>query len=167
MRKDLLRTVTLFLFAFTFTTNSFAEDLLSFSKDNILGFWYNDDHSAIIGIYKDRKTKEYIGKIVWLQKSLDENGKPRIDENNPDPRKAKRNLLRLQILEGFSYKGANTWVGGHIYDPKNGKSYSCTLKLKKDNQLHVRGYVGISLFGRTAIWSKLTKDDAKRVLKTS
>ena len=37
--------------------------------------------------------------------------------------------------------------------PDNGKTYSCKIKLV-DNELKVRGYIGISLFGRTTVWAK-------------
>jgi len=59
----------------------------------------------------------------------------------------------LDIVWGFKYKGKNRWVKGKIYDPDNGKTYSCKMKLV-DNELKVRGFIGISLFGRTTVWTK-------------
>jgi uncharacterized protein (DUF2147 family) len=57
------------------------------------------------------------------------------------------------LLWGFKYKGANKWEGGKIYDPNNGKTYSCKMTLE-GNTLKVRGFVGISLLGRTTIWTR-------------
>ena len=41
-----------------------------------------------------------------------------------------------------------------ILDPKNGKEYKCYIKLIDNNTLKLRGYIGISMFGRTAIWKR-------------
>lgn len=54
----------------------------------------------------------------------------------------------------------DVWKGGDIVDPKNGKSYSVKLSLEDNgNKLKVRGYLGISLFGRTQYWVRTTADD--------
>jgi len=39
-------------------------------------------------------------------------------------------------------------------DPANGKNYDCTITLKDDNTLNVRGYLGFSLLGRTQVWKR-------------
>jgi uncharacterized protein (DUF2147 family) len=57
-------------------------------------------------------------------------------------------------LKGFVFEGNNEWKEGHIYDPNNGKTYRCNLELIDQETLSVRGYVGISLFGRTEIWTR-------------
>jgi uncharacterized protein (DUF2147 family) len=58
----------------------------------------------------------------------------------------------MEILSGFTYEDGR-WTGGEIYDPKSGKTYSCNMKLKA-NKLEIRGYVGLSLFGRTTTWTR-------------
>lgn len=62
-------------------------------------------------------------------------------------------ILGLNILNGLK-KDGDEWSGGKILDPKNGKEYKCYIKLKDENTLKLRGYIGISLFGRTAIWKR-------------
>jgi uncharacterized protein (DUF2147 family) len=57
------------------------------------------------------------------------------------------------ILKDFKYSG-KTWEDGTIYDPKNGKTYSCIIKAKGLNNLDIRGYIGISLLGRTTNWTR-------------
>jgi uncharacterized protein (DUF2147 family) len=57
-------------------------------------------------------------------------------------------------LWGFVYKGDNTWEEGHIYDPQNGKEYKCVITMKDKNKLNVRGFVGITLIGRTDAWTR-------------
>ena len=62
----------------------------------------------------------------------------------------------LTIIEGLEWDGT-AWTGGKILDPANGKQYSCTLTLENDQTLKVRGYLGISLLGRTQTWYKSSK----------
>lgn len=62
-------------------------------------------------------------------------------------------ILGMIILDGLKEDG-DEWNGGHIVDPKNGKSYKCYIKLKSANTLKLRGYIGFSLFGRTEYWKR-------------
>lgn len=117
--------------------------------DEILGLWWTDDKRAKIEIYK--KGEEYWGKIVWIHKTTDENGNPILDDENPDEELRKKPILGLNLISGFTYEKGK-WVDGSIYDPDNGKTYDCVMKLKK-NKLEVRGYIGFTMFGRTVVWS--------------
>ena len=53
--------------------------------------------------------------------------------------------------------GDNQWSGGKILDPENGKTYKCKLWFEEgnDNQLNMRGYIGISLLGRNQQWQRV------------
>lgn len=59
----------------------------------------------------------------------------------------------LQFLWGLKQKGEHNWEGGQILDPKTGKIYRAKMLLK-GNKLFVRGYVGVSVLGRTQIWER-------------
>jgi uncharacterized protein (DUF2147 family) len=113
--------------------------------------WFNQEKSSKIQIYKATDGK-YYGKIVWLQVP-DENGKPRVDAKNPDKALQKTPILGLVILKGFKKTGDNLYEDGTVYDPKNGKTYSGRITYLGD-KLDLRGYVGISLLGRTTTWTK-------------
>jgi len=121
--------------------------------DSVLGLWMTGYGKAKIRIYKDGANK-YNGKIAWLIEPRYEDGNAKVDKNNPDPAKKKIPLMGLTNLSGFVYEGENAWTDGHIYDPENGKSYKCKMELTDANTLEVRGYIGISLFGRTDIWKR-------------
>ena len=56
---------------------------------------------------------------------------------------------------GFKYTGNSQWQNGTIYDAESGKTYSCNIKLTNPQTLEVRGFVGVSLFGRTDTWKKV------------
>ena len=53
------------------------------------------------------------------------------------------------------YKGNNEWADGTIYDPLNGSTYSCTIKMTNANTLDIRGYIGVSALGRTDVWKRM------------
>jgi uncharacterized protein (DUF2147 family) len=78
------------------------------------------------------------------------------DDRNPDPNLRTRRLEGLTIMTGFSYDGDGRWSGGTVYDPNSGKTYKCTVKQLDANTLKIRGFIGISLFGRSETW---TRDD--------
>ena len=95
------------------------------------------------------------GRIVALDDPLDEDGKPRTDENNPDPALRTRPILGMDLIAGFSRESDARWVDGTIYDPRDGKTYKCKMTLEKEGTLEVRGYVGLSLFGKTVVWTRI------------
>jgi uncharacterized protein (DUF2147 family) len=84
-------------------------------------------------------------------------GTPRTDSNNPDETLRNRPLKGLENLRDFVAKGDNKWADGRIYDPKNGSDYACEMKLVDENTLEVRGFIGVSLFGRTDVWKRQIK----------
>jgi uncharacterized protein (DUF2147 family) len=44
------------------------------------------------------------------------------------------------------------WEGGDVLDPETGKVYRGRIRLRDDNTLELRGYIGVPLFGRTQVW---------------
>jgi len=120
--------------------------------DDIVGTWLTPgDNSAKIEIY--RSGQKYYGKIVWM-KYPNYNGKPKIDSNNPDKAKRNKPRLGLEIMKGFKFNGKDEWEDGDIYDPETGKTYSSFIYMKDRNILKLRGYIGISLLGRTETWTR-------------
>jgi uncharacterized protein (DUF2147 family) len=147
----MLRLKTFFLASLTILFMSF----LPFNNegDAIIGVWKNGEGTGMIKISKNGD--KYQGKIVWLKEPNDpETGKPKLDKNHPDEKVRSRPVLGLINTWGFVYKEDKTWDEGKIYDPKNGSTYDCTIRMKDKNTLEVRGYIGISLIGRTDTWTR-------------
>ncbi|MDD2560114.1 MAG: DUF2147 domain-containing protein [Bacteroidales bacterium] len=127
--------------------------------DKILGFYttYNDDtgeESSQVQIFKAADGK-YYGKIVWL-KEPNENGKPKVDDQNPDKALQNKPLIGLELLKAFTYDPkSQEWVDGSIYDPDNGKTYNCFMKFDGDTKLNIRGFIGKAWMGlgRTTSWT--------------
>ena len=71
-----------------------------------------------------------------------------------DERKNQK-LLGMTIVKGLKKNGPQ-YDGGEILDPDNGKTYRCKMKLDETgNSLEVRGFIGISLLGRSQIWNRV------------
>jgi uncharacterized protein (DUF2147 family) len=132
---------------------------LSTSADDILGVWYNGEKDARIEIAKCGE--KYCGTVVWLKEpNYPEGskdgipGSPKTDHHNPDPSLRKTPIIGLQIVHDFIFAGENVWKEGKVYDPKNGKTYKGRMTLVSPAQLDLRGYIGISLLGRTTTWTR-------------
>ena len=129
---------------------TFASTIKAQTKaDAILGEWLSEKKDSRFLIYK--QGTEYYGKIVWGT------GSDPKDSKNPDEKLRGRELIGLTMLNEFVFDGDDTWEDGTIYDPREGKTYSCKLNLKSTDQLCVRGFIGISLFGRSEIWTRFKK----------
>lgn len=64
-------------------------------------------------------------------------------------------LIGLMIVQGLKQNADGSWSGGQITDPENGKTYKCSITPSADGKtLSVRGYVGVSLLGRSQTWVK-------------
>jgi uncharacterized protein (DUF2147 family) len=71
---------------------------------------------------------------------------PGDDHNKP--------ILGLTIIKGL-VKDGSEYNDGKILDPKSGKLYKCYIELESVDKLKVRGYLGISLIGRTQYWERI------------
>lgn len=117
----------------------------------ILGQWETTDDKtgekkALIEIYQ--KGDQYFAKI--LDSYISEEGKlcdrcKGSKKNQP--------IQGLVIIEGLE-KDGDEFNGGTILDPENGKTYKCYLELLDKSKLKVRGYLGVSLLGRTQYWTR-------------
>jgi uncharacterized protein (DUF2147 family) len=123
--------------------------------DKILGTWYTENKRAKIEIYK--KDGKYHGKIIELKEPIDpDTKKPKTDKNNPDASQRNVPLIGLNLIKNFVYRNGY-WQDGTIYDPENGKEYSCYMEFEDPNnpkKLKVRGYIGFSWIGRTTYWTR-------------
>ncbi len=142
MKRVLILTVCMTLFL---GVNAYSQE-----ADAVIGEWLTEGGESLVEIYKcDDK---YCGKIVWLMDPKDKDGTDKLDTNNPDPSGKKQKIIGLKLVRDFKYKGKNKWGGGKIYDPDNGKTYSCKMSLE-GNKLKLRGYIGVSVLGRTTVWT--------------
>lgn len=125
------------------------------------------DGSALIEVYPSQES--YSVRVVSLREgrfTAADNlagradvGDFRLDIHNPKPALRDRSVVGLTIASGLTFNN-ESWTGGKIYDPGSGRTYRCTLELAEGGFLRVRGYIGISLLGRTLYWQRA--DDFKQ-----
>ncbi len=141
----------LILITLFYTATAFSNTTIF--GDEIIGTWLTANKEAKITIFKGGNY--FYGKIAWLKIPNKTDGKPKTDEKNPDEKLRSRHILGMLLLKGFEFnEKEKQWINGEIYDPKTGKTYSCKMKLTNSNTLEVRGYVGISLMGKTEVWTR-------------
>jgi uncharacterized protein (DUF2147 family) len=140
---------------------AFAGSASAQSKaDKIVGYYltYDDETGAEksqVQIFKSTNGK-YYGKIVWLKEPL-KDGKPKVDDKNPDVKLQSRSIIGLEMLKGFKYNESdNEWNDGSIYNPSSGKTYNCYINFESATKVKIRGYIGASWMGlgKTAYWTK-------------
>jgi uncharacterized protein (DUF2147 family) len=125
-----------------------------YKADDLLGTWLNEDKDGHVKIYKENG--KYYGKLIWLKNPIDEEtGKAKLDKHNDDEELQKRPLQDLMLLNDFVYDEDGEWEDGEIYDPKSGNTYSCYIEMKSMDEIKVRGYIGISIIGRTTYWTRV------------
>lgn len=123
----------------------------AFAQD-VIGKWKLDNGTAIVEVYKQGDA--YNGRIVWLEKPNGPDGKPSVDTNNPDKNLRSRQLMGLNMLSGLK-KDGDEYTAGKIYDPGNGKTYNCSMKVE-GKVLKVRGSLDKKgLIGRTMDWFRV------------
>lgn len=121
-------------------------------NDSAAGVWITGDEDGLIELRQVDDKLE--GIIVGSLSDPDGTQPERLDKLNPDPALRERPLMNLNIFTDLRASGDNQWKG-QVYDPNSGKTYKCTLTMVDVNTLKLRGYVGISLLGRTEYWQRL------------
>jgi len=119
----------------------------------VLGKWNTIDEvtgkaMSVVEIFENNNI--IYGKVVEILNPKNRNNTckdcPGEDQNKP--------ILGLTIIKGL-VKDGTEYNDGKILDPKSGKVYKCYIELESTNKLKVRGYLGISLIGRTQYWERV------------
>jgi uncharacterized protein (DUF2147 family) len=123
------------------------------AQAQVTGKWKTiDDETkeakSIVEVYE--KDGKLYGKIIEILNPAKKNAKCQNckgdDKDKP--------ILGLTIIKGLK-KDGDEYTDGDILDPQKGKLYSCTIKLDGADKLSVRGYIGISLIGRSQTWYRV------------
>lgn len=139
--KKILSITALVMFAISLTM---AQD--------VVGKWKLEDGSAIVEVYQNGNV--FNGRIVWLKIPNGPDGKPALDMNNPDKKLRSRKLMGMNMLHNLKASNGE-YNGGSIYDPNNGKTYNCSMKVE-GKTLKVRGSLDKrGIFGRTMDWFRV------------
>ena len=119
--------LSLLLATSPFTSASVPED--------VVGLWHGNE--SILWIERVGTTLEAV--IIAIR--------------NPDPKLRARYIMGLNVLADYRFDQSR-WQG-KIYDPRSGNNYSSTMKVNRNGELQIRGYIGTALFGRTETYRPL------------
>lgn len=122
-------------------------------SQSVLGKWKTvDDETgeakSIVEVYE--KGGKIYGKVVEILRA--EHKKDvcskceGADKNKP--------ILGMVIISGLK-KEDSEYNGGTVLDPENGKKYKCYITLESPDKLKLRGYIGLSIMGRTQYWTRV------------
>ena len=120
------------------------------------GYWLTAKNAAIIDIFRCPDGETLCGRLVWFRADADDPPQP-VDSRNPDPARRDQPLCGLVFLRGFKAAGPDSWDHGTVYDAESGSTYHAIIKLRADGTLDLHGYIGISLLGRSEIWTRYTQ----------
>jgi uncharacterized protein (DUF2147 family) len=121
--------------------------------DDICGIWLTEDSRGKMEIFKNTKSNTYEIKVVWQKNSKEADGTEKLDKKNPKPELRKRTLQGMVFATGLKWDADDQeWYGGDVYNPEDGKMYSCKARLDGNRILRFRGYLWVSLLGKTTTW---------------
>jgi uncharacterized protein (DUF2147 family) len=119
------------------------------------GYWLTEGGKAVVLIEKC-KGDMLCGYFYWIE------DKSKVyDVENEDPALQKRPLCGLPMLTGFVQDSdePELWDDGKVYKSDEGATYSGYIKVINNDELYLRGYIGVSLFGKSQTWKRVSKSD--------
>jgi uncharacterized protein (DUF2147 family) len=123
------------------------------AEPGALGVWATEEEKSHVEIYVCGD--QLCGRIVRLKEPLNDEGTEKLDIFNEDESLRARAIVGLELFTAFVPTGEGKWKKGRIYNPEDGKTYKCKMELDGADTLRVRGFVGISILGKTQIWTRV------------
>ncbi len=125
------------------------------SEPTAAGVWRQVDDAGKVGAFVTITEEDgvFVGRLSHLFPEPGDDPNPVCGQCPGD--KLNQPLLGLVFIEGMKQSGLD-YDGGTILDPETGKVYSASMRLSADGtQLNVRGFVGLSIFGRSQTWTRV------------
>ena len=127
------------------------------TPDHLPGLWqqFDDKTGKLQALVRIERTAGALYRGV-VEKIIPEPG----EDPNPKCEKCRdhrrdKPVLGMEIISGLRRSDETVYTGGEILDPDEGDTYRLKITvLEQGAKLDVRGYLGISLFGRSQIWTR-------------
>lgn len=119
-----------------------------------VGDWFtihDETHKATSVVHLGWEKDELVGRVVRVIASA-RGPNPTCDKCSGE--RQGKPIVGMDILGGLRGKDG-TYEGGYVIDPAKGKQYRAKIKMRSANTLELRGYLGISAFGRTQVWQRV------------
>jgi uncharacterized protein (DUF2147 family) len=123
--------------------------------DSLCGKWYTERKEAQFEFYRfDTEYRARLKPIKYPELK---------DTNNPIDSLKTRRLSGVTTITGlFFNEKRRRWEGGKVYNPEDGKDYSCYCELKNNGMtLIFHGFLGVSLLGKSQTWIRVDQGDAE------
>ncbi|MET0299007.1 MAG: DUF2147 domain-containing protein [Flavitalea sp.] len=117
--------------------------------DKIIGTWESVDSDVKLKFEFFRSDGTYFGKLLHASNMYEVDGKtPKTDSKNPDPKLRTRSRYGIINITNLVFDDGE-YSGGSLYNPEEGRIYRLKAELTGPNDMDFRGYMGISLLGKT------------------
>lgn len=131
----------------------FSNSLMAIANTSPAGLWKtHDDKGKPTGYVRVQENDGVFTGVI--EKGLDTDKEEKYCTACKDERKGQR-LIGMTMMKNVKVKG-EVYEGSEILDPFSGNTYKVKLTLKEaGNKMEVRGFIGVSLFGRTQVWERV------------
>lgn len=125
------------------------------ADDQLNGYWIDEHGEVILDIYPCANAR--CGRVAWLRLPLGPDRDWLKDYRNPDVKLRDRPVCGLEVLSGFVQQPDGKWGEGSVYVSDLGMTFSGQAEVLSPTQVQVRGYMLVSLFGHSEVWTKVAK----------
>jgi len=119
---------------------------------SIDGFWIDSDGEVILQVLPCGIAR--CAYVAWLKQPNGADGKPLLDFRNPDTTKRGKRVCGMRVITGFKPQKSGIWGGGTVYVPDAGSTFSGYAEVLGPKQIKVTGYVVLSFFGSSEVWTR-------------
>ena len=119
------------------------------------GFWLTENNKAIVE-FSECGEQKLCGYIVWTANPRDAAGKLKLDVENPDPAMRKQPVCGIKLIGDMRPASTSEYKDGWVYNPRSGKTYDAKVEVLSRDRLKMRGFLGISLLGRSQTWTRVS-----------
>jgi len=135
---------------------SSASQVVATDGSTPVGKWWVQGNESQIEIYE--KDGKLYGRIAWTLRKLEKDGREKLDYKNPDKNLRNRHIQSFDFITDLQKQEGQKYANGSLYNPKDGRTYSCEIELESENKLKLRGYVGHPLLGKTVSWHRVIEE---------
>jgi uncharacterized protein (DUF2147 family) len=141
--NTVVTTFNILVIVITLWCNSQAQP----DEDRILGRWYTENSQAAFDFFRDGEM--YKAKLIPLEI-------PDLkDYKNPVDSLRNRKLYGAVTIYGLIYdQKKQQWLDGKVYNPDDGRIYTCYCYITKNGTLVFRGYIGFPALGKSQVWTR-------------
>lgn len=143
-----MKFLTLILAMMVFNTSAQAQETY-----DPTGYWLTENERSVIEV--ENCDTGLCGYIHWIV-----DGGMQYDTKNPQENLRGQAMCGLKIMQGLKpTNNPNRYDDGQIYKADDGDIFDANLTMKAQDKLTVRGYMGISLLGKSQDWKRVSAND--------